>query len=260
MRRLLLLPLWLPAAALAAGLTSTDINTPAPGTTRELLPYRAYDLSGFGTQFGTHEAECKGHFVWREVTGDFDVWCRVAMVSNRVGHCTAAGIMARASTDPRAPFVRVVAHSFNRVWKGYDPYAMGARFQEGGRLVNDASWVGGYLYCIPKNRVNADIPFPNCWVRLQRRGNEFTAYFAETVGVPTEADWQKHPPTFVLGNGPPGPTVRDTWGVYPKTMLVGLCLEANVEGEPGREAFASFHEVHGLEPRPAAAAESSGPQ
>lgn len=162
MRRWLSLFAWLPAAALAAGLTSPDINTPAPGTTQELLPYRAYDLSGFGTQFGTHEAECKGRFAWREITGDFDVWCRVAMASNRVGHCAAAGIMARAGTDPRAPFVKIVAHSFNRVWKAYDPYAMGARYQEGGRLSKDESWVGDCMYCIPANKVNADIPFPNC--------------------------------------------------------------------------------------------------
>ncbi|MBK9138939.1 MAG: hypothetical protein IPM17_09290 [Verrucomicrobia bacterium] len=260
MRQLLLLSLWLPIVALAAGLTSTDINTPAPGTTRELMPYRAYDLSGFGTQFGTHEAECKGRFAWREITGDFDVWCRVAMVSNRVGHCAAAGIMARAGTDPRAPFVKVVAHSFNRVWQGYDPYAMGARFQEGGRLINDESWVGGYMYCIPADKVNADIPFPNCWVRLVRRGNEFTAWFAQTVGVPTEADWRKHPFALVPGSGPAGPAFRDIRGALPDTLLVGLCLEANVEGEPIREAFASFREIHGLEPRSAAAAESYGSQ
>ncbi len=104
------------------------------------------------------------------------------------------------------------------------------------------------MYCIPTNKVNADIAFPHCWVRLGRRGHEFGGYFAQTVGVPTEADWGRHPFTFVLGNGPPGPTIRDTWGALPETLLVGLCLEANVEGDPGREAFASFREIPGLEP------------
>lgn len=252
LNRLLLLILWLPAAVLAADLISTDIHTPAPGTTRELIPCRAYDLSGFGTQFGTHEAECKGRFAWREITGDFEVWCRVAMVSNRIGHWAAAGIMARAGTDPRAPFVKVVAHSFNRVWQGYDPYAMSARFQEGGKLTKDESWVGGYMYCIPTNKVNADIPFPNCWVRLQRTGDEFRAWFAQTPGVPTEADWIAEEFKNAEGawQGQRPPVIQDKDGVFPKRLYVGLVLDANAEEDDNFRpvARARFREIHGLAP------------
>lgn len=232
----------------ASVLTSTDINTPAFGATREVTPYRAYDISSFGTEFGCHESKCRGRFVWREITGDFDIRCRVASVTNSAGHCAAAGLMARVSTDPQSPFVKIVANSFNRTWKEYDPIVMGARYKEGGHLPQDDSWLGGYWYCIPRDRVNADIPFPNVWLRLVRRGSEFTAYFAQTVGVPTEADWRRDPITFALGGGPEGPTFRDSWGVYPRKMLVGLCLEANVEGNASREAFASFREIHGLAP------------
>jgi hypothetical protein len=227
-------------------LISVDINTGKQGKTIEVEPFKAYDLSGYGTQFGVHETSCKGRFAYTKLKGDFDVFCRVENVTNSAQQCAAAGLMARISAHPEAPFVKVVANSFNRVWKEYDPYVMGVRYENAGSVGKHESWQEGFIYCIPDSFVNHDIPFPMCWLRLKRQGNSFTGYFAETLGVPTENDWKKYPFSWVLGNGPKGPTFIDSLGVFPDEMLVGTCLEANVEGDPGIEAFASFRDINGL--------------
>jgi hypothetical protein len=95
--------------------------------------------------------------------------------------------------------------------------------------------------------VNRDIDFPSCWLRLKREGNVFTGYFAQTATIPNESDWVLKEFTFALGNGPVGPSFIDNYNAFTDKMLVGICLEANVEGNAYKQSFASFREINGLQ-------------
>jgi hypothetical protein len=157
--------------------------------------------------------------------------------------------MARVSTGKESPLVKVVANSHNSVWNEYDPFVMGVRYKAGGHLPQDDSWLGGYWYCIPEKMVNNDIKFPACWVRLVRKNNVFTAYFAQTTELPTDEQWKQTLFSFALGEGPKGPGFVDKDYVFPEKLLVGICLEANVEGDANNQSYAAFRYISGLKPK-----------
>lgn len=255
-------------ACLAAGtkpaLDSMDFNSPVPGTTTEITLWKAYDLTASGRQFGVHQAKDEGRFAYVILEGDFDVWCRVEMVSNDAGNLATAGLMARKSLADDAPFVHVAANAhtpkFIGTQFGYDNYIFCVRGVPGGNLHQP----GTFMYACARNvnrKEDRIIPFPNCWLRLKRTGNEFRAWFAETSGVPTEADWVAH--EFRNAEGAwqeqKPPVIRDKDGVFPKRLYVGLAVDANAEESEKLEtvARARFRDIHGL--APAAAGSAAAP-
>jgi len=268
MRRWLSLFGWLPAAALAAlsalschaertrpALQSLDFNMPAPGTTTEIIPWKAYDLTASGRQFGVHQARDEGRFAYLVLEGDFDVWCRIELVANEAGNIATAGLMARKSLQDDSEFVHVAANAHSPKWVGttygYDNYIFCVRGVPGGNLHRP----GTFMYACARNVKRPEdpmIPFPNCWVRLKRTGNEFRAWFAQTPGVPTEADWVAH--EFKNAEGAwqkqTPPVIQDKQGVFPRRLYVGLVLDANAEEEANFRpaARARFRDIHGLAP------------
>lgn len=241
------------ASAEAQGLISIDINTPLPGTTTEILPFVAYDMTATGNQFGIHMSRDEGRFAYVMLKGDFDVWCRIAIVQNEKMNLATAGLMARKSLAPDAEFVSIVANSKSPKWDasyGVDAYIWGVRLRRGGHVTESMSAdKDGYWYCPALNRHL--IPFPNCWLRLKRTGNVFTGYFAETAEAPKPNQWRRDSfqSTWTLTGQTP-PTFVDKNGIFPETLYVGICLDANAEewGNTRYKAWAQFREIHGLTP------------
>lgn len=121
---------------------------------RRLTPLD-WDLSGSGPDFG---GTTDGGVVATQArTGDFDLQVRVegVDVSNPFLH---AGLMARAGTDPRAPFAAVFAGST----------ATGCFFESretSGGAARQQAPSGGF----PVN-------YPQAWLRLRRVGDTFTGF------------------------------------------------------------------------------------
>jgi hypothetical protein len=250
----LVLTLWLGCvAAWADALASLDFNTPTAGTTTEVAPWTAYDLTATGRQFGVHHDKDEGRFAYIPIKGDFDIWCRIESVQNDVGNLATAGLMARKSLSDDSEFVHIAANSHSPKWLGtefgYDSIIFCIRGVAGGNLFKSET----FLYSSARNVNHAGdrpIGFPNCWVRLKRSGNTFYGWFAETAGPPTEADWISDELKTAEGGwkGQRPPVIHDTDHVFPETLFVGLALDANAEeyGDSRPVARARFREIHGL--------------
>jgi hypothetical protein len=131
-------------------LTGTGVATTGSVTT--ITDGSDYDVTaGPGMVNGTSDAF---YFLSKEVTGDFDVKVRVDGASG--GNIqTRGGIMARATNDPNSAHVFVAASS-------------GDGFRTARRTVTGGDTT------ITKSGTTS---FPNAWVRLQRVGNQITAYY-----------------------------------------------------------------------------------
>jgi hypothetical protein len=222
------------AAARAEALTSVDYNMPLPGSTTEVTPWTAYDLTASGKQFGVHHDKDEGRFAYVPITGDFDLWCRIESVTNDAGNLATAGLMARKSLNDDSEYVHIAANSHSPKWVGtkygYDSFIFNVRGVAGGNLFKDGTFMYGCARNVnrPEDR---RIAFPNCWVRLKREGNTFRAWFADTAGQPSESDWIAHEFKTAEGSwqGQRPPVVVDQHGVFPERLYVGLALEANAE-------------------------------
>jgi hypothetical protein len=244
------------AAAPADTLASIDFNLPIAGTTTEVTPWTAYDMTASGKQFGVHHAKDEGRFAYVSITGDFDIWCRIEAVQNDAGNLATAGLMARKSLNDDSEYVHIAANSHSPKWVGtkygYDSFIFNVRGVAGGNLFKE----GTFMYGCARNVNRPDdrrIAFPNCWVRLKRQGNTFRAWFAETAGEPAESGWIAHELKTAEGSwqGQRPPVIHDKDGAFPQTLYVGLALEANAEEYKDSRpvARARFREIHGLSPK-----------
>ncbi len=237
------------AAEAKPALESMDFNMPMPGTTTKIMACKAFDLTASGRQFGVHRDRDEGRFASVFLEGDFDVWCRVEMVTNDAGNLATAGLMARKSLKDDSEFIGAQF--------GYDNYMFCVRGLPGGNLHKPDT----FMYACARNVIRKEdciTPFPNCWLRLKRTGNEFRAWFAETSGVPTDNDWVAH--EFRNAEGAwqeqKPPVIQDKGGVFPKRLYVGLAVDANAEESEKLEtvARARFRDIQGLVPTVAGAA------
>jgi fibronectin type 3 domain-containing protein/regulation of enolase protein 1 (concanavalin A-like superfamily) len=142
-----------PTQPTGSSLTGVDIGTTTPpGSTREIVAGRDYDVTAGGSDIAGSKDEFQ--FAYRQHTGDFDLKVRVQSLVQQ-DLFTKAGIMARAHLG---------ANSAN-VFALLTPAEKGLRLTA--RRTDGASTeaVGS----------GPQVP-PNTWLRLQRVGNVFTAY------------------------------------------------------------------------------------
>jgi len=190
------------AAGSVANLTGLDVNplTGPPGENYSFGPGQfivrggGADISGGADGF---------RFVYRTITGDFDLVYRVPFMDT-VRFTAKAGLNARTSLDPYSPAVTV---SFNP-----GPAAEGSsgglrQFTEGN---SKSVWGGGNTGW----GTNRRLFHPDVWLRFRRSGNTFLRY-ASTNGVDWLFDGQV--------NLSPAP---------PETLYVGLAVS------PARNLFA----------------------
>jgi hypothetical protein len=139
------------------------------------------------------------HYVYESLAGDGEIIARVTGLTNTDGWAKA-GVMIRASTDASSPFSDMIFSSAN-----------GSSFQW-----RDTQGGGSAAF----DQGMGTAPLPG-WVRLNRTGNNFTAYWAADMG------------------GTPGPWQNA--GTHPTTMgtnvLIGLAVTAHNNGALNTSTF-----------------------
>jgi hypothetical protein len=155
---------------------STDIGSPSPaGSTNVITPNIAYDVTAGGADvFGASD---QFRFVYRSITGDFDIKVRVASLSSPDGF-SKAGLMARESLAANSRNLFAFASS--------SKYRLTQRTSTGGTTTGTGT---------------DPVSFPDTWLRLQRVGNVFTAYRSTngTAWTPYTSSTVTLPTTLFVG-------------------------------------------------------------
>jgi regulation of enolase protein 1 (concanavalin A-like superfamily) len=130
------------------------------------------------------------HFLYKEVTGDFDVRVRVESLQYVTDNWAKAGLMVRESTAAGSRNLNMVV----------DPTLGANVWEQNYRADTDGASTGW-----PSSATVGPVTYPNAWVRLVRQANTFTA-FRSTDGV----NWEQRA-QFTPGGAP-----------YPDKVLVGM--------------------------------------
>ncbi|MGC8742630.1 MAG: immunoglobulin domain-containing protein, partial [Verrucomicrobiia bacterium] len=144
-------------------------------------------------------------YIYKPITGDFDVKVRVQRLDFVGNNWSKAGINVRESVNEQA----------GMFWT-YPTPATGSGYYEGGLR----QYTGAGIYDFGQPR--PPVTFPNCWVRVKREGQIFTAY-TSTNGY----NWN------VLGSS-------QTMSQMPQTMLVGLGTVSHIQGTATYAEFRDF--------------------
>lgn len=141
-------------------------------------------------------------YVYREVTGDFEMSARIVSLE-RANEWSKVGIMARQNLDPGSQntFVNVTPdHGLKMIHRDTP-----------GASTGPSPWAK-----------NAEAPV---WVRLVRKGNEFSSFWSE--------DGKKWDPTDVVGVDGDGVTPSVAEIEMEDPILVGIALTSHAAGVLG---------------------------
>jgi hypothetical protein len=144
-------------------------------------------------------------YIYKPITGDFDVKVRVQRLDNVGNNWSKAGINVRESLNEQA----------GMFW-AYPTPATGAGTYEGGSRQTTGSGIIDFGQPRPK------VAFPNSWVRIKREGQIFTAY-TSTNGY----NWN------LLGT-------PQEMSSMPQTMFVGLATVSHIQGTPTYAEFRDY--------------------
>jgi regulation of enolase protein 1 (concanavalin A-like superfamily) len=137
----------------AGSYTSANIGNPAVvGSTTTVSANSAYDITAGGAGIGSTSDQFR--FLYKQITGDFDIKVRVESLSLS-SVWAKAGLMARESLNSNSRNV------FAFATPGSNGYKFQTRSTTGG-----ATAIGG----------KGGVSYPNVWLRLKRVGNTFYAY------------------------------------------------------------------------------------
>ncbi len=213
-------------------LTAMDIGTPgtsAAGNINPFLPGSSMAVSNgyfnvWANGYDIWNALDGFHFIERQVSGNFDVKVRVNKLLG-ADQWSKAGLMARGTTNQNSRFM------FMAVTPPVSPigsqapvnqYSLQSRFVDGGGTagVNLTNW----------NSTVAP-PYPDAWVRLQRLGSVFNAYWSSN-GV----DWVLHRSVD---------TATLLGGAFPGTMYLGLATSSHDQTRGlANNAYAEYRDLY----------------
>jgi hypothetical protein len=152
--------------AILHALRDTDLGDPKlkGSSTRSLT---GLDVTAGGKDIW--EKDDEGHFVYIEHTGDFDLVCRVESLTSADLY-TKAGIMAREDSGPGSRYAYFLVFPDNAPRnKNNGGYEFSFRDTPGG----DCHAI--YPPDAPGDPAKFPIAFPNVWLRLARRADNFIA-------------------------------------------------------------------------------------
>ncbi|MGC8743684.1 MAG: fibronectin type III domain-containing protein [Verrucomicrobiia bacterium] len=206
-------------------LTAMDIGVPGTGGFSATGPTLNLAYPGYTYHYsnGVFDVSANGwdiwntldgfHYVFKEVTGNFDAVVRVQSMT-MPDTWAKAGLMIRPTTNANSRFIGIYATPTNGVnmiavqWRDSDGGGCGSiHGGNGGPVVNPA--------------------FPNQWLRLQRVDSVVNCYWS-TNGV----DWNMY-------------TNRDTalfGGPYPDTVLIGMAATSHNQSALTNSVFAEFRD------------------
>ncbi len=134
----------------------------------------SFALSGFGVDITAGgkdiwEKDDEGYFVCVDHTGDFDLVCRVELLTSADLY-TKAGVMAREDAGPSSRYAYFLIFPGNAARnKNNGGYEFSYRAEPG------ADCHAIYPPDEPGDPARFPVSFPNVWLRLARHGNDFTA-------------------------------------------------------------------------------------
>jgi hypothetical protein len=216
-----------------------------PGTTTEVTPGRAYDLSAYGLEMGFHCDIDHGHFAYIEIEGDFEIVAQLEALATQDGvHHSRAGLMARklpAAADDMFVSVTVTSNYTADHFADLRNWAV--------RMEKRAKLPGNFFYHVAQEDAedhHSPLPFPrkfpNEWLRLQRIGNKYMAWYGDD-GL----TWREH--RRFSDEFPQGPGTSWTVDLGQKVAL-GLSLEASPEHSWTTRANARFRNIKLTKPKP----------
>lgn len=221
-------------------------NQVQAGSTAEIEPGRAYDLTAYGHEMGFHCDRDHGQFAYVEVTGDFEFIAQVEYASSEDGlHHTRPGLMARelpAADNARFVGVTVTANYTADHFADLRNWAV--RMDTGGNLFNKRFFYHVAQEDAPDHHSPLPFPrqFPDEWLRLKRTGNEFMAWYGSDG-----ENWKEH--RRFTDEFPQGPGT--SWTIdLGETVAVGLSLEGSPEHSLTTKGTAHFRNVKLTVPEP----------
>jgi hypothetical protein len=156
----------------SAGFSNLDIGSPQlPGSAKQVE--NGWDIVAGGVDIW--EKSDQVHFVHKQVSGDFDIAVRVEAFTPAHLY-SKAGLMIRESLSPDSAHLMFLVFSDNSPRNNnLGAYEMQFRSVAGGACQ------AVYPAVRPPAPPEFPAAYPNCWLRVQRRGDRFSA-FASTDG------------------------------------------------------------------------------
>jgi hypothetical protein len=206
----------LPLAALGASLSAAAFDSADIGNPKSKGSVVQTD-GGFDMIAGGKDVwgvSDEFHFAYQRRSGDFDVVVRVERLTPAQLY-SRAGIMARESLAPVSRHVFFIVFSDNRPRHNNNAgYELQFRDQEGGRSKAIYPPAGG------QGASPFFVSYPQAWLRLRRRGDEFTAY-ASRDGI----HWTAYGTQSIL---------------LPPSLYLGLALTAHDAAKTASASFRDF--------------------
>jgi hypothetical protein len=140
------------------------------------------------------------HFVYKQITGDFDMRLRVLNVGGGTGTSVRGGLMVRETLAANSRNVSMLSYAVgNNYWVATWRPTTGAT-----TVIPGAAAAGNYGLT---NR-GAGFSYPNAWVRLKRSGTTISAYYSTN-----NLDWKQCSTNLPLSG-------------LPDTVMVGMASDS----------------------------------
>ncbi len=156
-----------PAAKSTSGFANLDVGSPIISGSAKPID-TGWDVTAGGIDIW--ESEDQFHFVFKEKTGDFDIAVRLA--SFTPAHLyTKAGLMIREALTSNSAHLMLVVFADNQPRNNnLGAYEMQYRASAG------ANCQAIYPAVLPPATPEFPASYPNTWLRVARRGNQFSAF------------------------------------------------------------------------------------
>ena len=156
----------------AASFSNLDVGSPQVGGSAKTID-AGWDMLAGGADIWGKSDQC--HFVFKEITGDFDIAVRVETFTPAHLY-SKAGLMIRETLDTDSPHLMFFVFSGNAPRNNN----LGA-YEMQFRSVAGSNCQSIYPAVRPPAPPEFPAAYPNSWLRVERRGNQFSTY-ASTDG------------------------------------------------------------------------------
>jgi hypothetical protein len=192
-----------------AGFTALAIGTVPPNPL--LITTNAGGFTVIGGGEDIWNANDGFHFVYKQISGDFDMRLRVLNVGGGTGIWIRGGLMVRESLDANSRNICMLSYAIgNNIWVATQ------RVVTGGDTTITS---GGYV------ERGAGFSYPNAWVRLKRSGTTITPYYSTN-----NQEWTQC-----------GVSITPSLA-YPDTVMVGMASDSVSTTDNGVFQYADYQQ------------------